>query len=256
MESRFSLSDPVQMIKDFYRHSAKLGYAQESIQNSNKIDSYHALAWHLVDDYDQVGFARDDISVIPHFYDERFCSEASSNSSPINLLYVGKLEEKKGPHILINALSEASFDFQLRIAGSGPKETNLKQLVQKHGLSDCVTFLGFIPYKEVPAVFADADVFIYPGTWPEPFGRVFLEALASNTPVVTSDVGSAKRIIGEGGVSYDPGNEQGIREGIKTIMNSYPEYINGCESRIQRFEPETIIEQFNQFYVETCRQNH
>ena len=57
----------------------------------------------------------------------------------------------------------------------------------------------YIDNERLPEVYATHDLFVYPGKWDEPFGRVFLEALASGLPVVSSDVGNVWEIIGEGG---------------------------------------------------------
>lgn len=248
------LSDnPKTLLKRVYVKSLKYPLVIDAIKHRSSIDAYHALAWHLVDEYTRLGFDPEKLTVIPHFYNGQFLYDKDRISDPVQLLYVGQLTRKKGVHILLEALSKARFDFELQIAGTGSEKNHLEKLTKRHNLTDRVEFLGFVPYEQVPSVYANADIFVYPGTWPEPFGRVFLEALASNTPVVTSDVGSAKRIVREGGVSYESGDEQGIREGIKEIMSSYSQYVNGCENRIQRFKPERVIEQFNQLYVETLR---
>lgn len=105
------------------------------------------------------------------------------------ILYIGRLEGRKGIKYLLRAfkeLSERRSDVQLLIAGSGPDENKLRDYTEELGIPR-VTFLGFISDKDKIHHLHRADVFCSPATRGESFGIVLLEAMAANCPVVAGD---------------------------------------------------------------------
>jgi phosphatidylinositol alpha-mannosyltransferase len=103
----------------------------------------------------------------------------------INLLFVGRIEERKGLIYLLKAfliLKKRYQNLRLLIAGDGPERKNCESFVKKHGLTD-VIFLGRVE-KELPSLYATCDIFCAPSIFGESFGIVILEAMASGKPVV------------------------------------------------------------------------
>ena len=92
------------------------------------------------------------------------------------------------------------------IAGTGPEQVALKDLAQRLGLLDKVTFLGKVSSTAMPAVYASMDVLALPSrtttTWKEQFGRVLIEAMACRVPVIGSDSGEIPNVIGDGGLVF------------------------------------------------------
>ncbi len=127
--------------------------------------------------------------------------------SPI-FLYVGRIEERKGLHLLLQAcqiLRQAGCQFSLLIIGSGPQQAELIAYCQDHDLEDCVQWLGWIDYRQLGVYFDRADVFVFPSledTW----GMVALEAMAFSKPVLCSKWAGAAELItdGENGWLCDP----------------------------------------------------
>lgn len=113
-----------------------------------------------------------------------------------SILSVGRLdsrEQYKGHDRIIKEmprLKEVRPDIQYFIAGEGDDQPRLENLVRDHGLDGCVTFLGKVPYADLPALYNAADLFALPSTG-EGFGIVFLEAMACGTPAIGLDVGGA-----------------------------------------------------------------
>lgn len=119
------------------------------------------------------------------------------------LLYVGRLVEQKGVHFLIDAMADLKNIFpsiKLVIIGDGPYRNYLENRVKTSNLDKNVLFLGKITNSKLPAYYASADIFIGPsitlsnGT-SEALGVVFLESLASGTPVVSTNIGGISDII-------------------------------------------------------------
>jgi glycosyltransferase involved in cell wall biosynthesis len=106
------------------------------------------------------------------------------------LLFLSRLHEKKGVHLLIDAaalLRQKGRRFKLLIAGTGSAayENQLREQTRQLHLEDVVSFLGLVKGVEKISLYQSADVFVLP-TQQENFGLVLIEALAAGTPVVTT----------------------------------------------------------------------
>jgi glycosyltransferase involved in cell wall biosynthesis len=138
------------------------------------------------------------------------------------ILTVGALIPGKGQRDAIAAIERIP-GATLILAGEGPDRHALEALVRKRGLEDRVRLLGSRPHAEVAELMAAADVMLLPSR-SEGLATVWVEALASGTPVVTCDVGGAGEVIDrpEAGalVSADP---EAIAAAIRAILADPPE---------------------------------
>ncbi|MEK7611687.1 MAG: glycosyltransferase family 4 protein [Patescibacteria group bacterium] len=105
----------------------------------------------------------------------------------LNILYVGRIDERKGLTYLLDAFkkvqNETAVPIRLLIAGTGELEKLCRQKVKKEKIRNAV-FLGYIKEAELAKVYAEADIFCSPAIFGESFGVVLLEAMASGLPVV------------------------------------------------------------------------
>lgn len=241
-------------LKSAFVSLGKMGLIEESIDRSDEIDAYHAISPHIRDDYIDFGFPADRITVVPHFYEETFRRRDDYHEfddERITLLYVGRLQWNKGPHVLVNALPEMKargYDVALRIAGTGPDEQALRSLAATHGIADRIDWLGYVDHADLPSEFHAADAFVYPGLLDEPFGRVLLEALGTRTPVLASDVGSTDYIVGDGGVRFEPGNPAGLVDAFETLVSNYEAYYGAISDHVDRFAPQRIERELLDLY--------
>lgn len=119
------------------------------------------------------------------------------------ILSVGRLAEKKGIKYLIMAMKDVIKKFpeaKLVVVGDGPERKNLEHLAKELKLQNNIIFMGSVENKYLPEFYATADLFVGPSIVTksgdtEGLGIVFLEALASRTCVVGSDVGGIPDII-------------------------------------------------------------
>jgi glycosyltransferase involved in cell wall biosynthesis len=119
-------------------------------------------------------------------------------TTPLSLLFVGRLSPRKGPQVAVAAVQElrsrgASVRLDLLGAvfpGYEWFETQLKEQVNRLGLNDCVTFLGFQP--DVWPHIAAADVVVVPSVVDEPFGNTAVEAILGARPLVVSATSGLK----------------------------------------------------------------
>ena len=116
------------------------------------------------------------------------------------VLSASRLVRRKGQDTLLEAwpaVRAAVPDARLVIVGDGPQAARLRRLARRLGISESVSFLPAVPWEEMPAVYAMADVFALPcrtrrgGLEVEAFGMVFQEASACGLPIVVGDSGGA-----------------------------------------------------------------
>lgn len=218
------------------------------------IDGYQALSSHVKEVYTSFDFDRDKIEVIPNILDEKFDIEHQSDfTEPIKLLYVGYLKHSKGvdrlPEILSKLNTRSGKEFELTIVGDGELRQSVEQACIKNGLTDIVEFTGQIPNSELPAIYAEHDMFLYPGRWDEPFGRIFIETMAAGTPIVATDIGSVREIIGNAGVVTDQ-SVAGIVEGIISVVDNSELQGLSKESKMNicQYRQDSVIPQFENLY--------
>lgn len=137
-----------------------------------------------------------DAEVLPHGVDlQRFRPGPSTPVRELSLLAVGRLVEKKGFHILIEAVSQLTTPFRLRILGEGPERDRLERAVAAAGLADRIALPGATTHAELPAALQAADIVVVPSVIDASGDRdglpnIVLEAMACGRPVVASDAGA------------------------------------------------------------------
>lgn len=102
----------------------------------------------------------------------------------INLLFVGRIEPRKGLIYLLRALSEIKDDrLHLTVVGEGPVREDCERFVQRKKMEN-VFFAGEVSGKDLPLYYRTADIFCSPAFRGESFGIVLLEAMASALPLI------------------------------------------------------------------------
>jgi glycosyltransferase involved in cell wall biosynthesis len=141
-------------------------------------------------------------------------------------LSVRRLEGRMGLDALIEACAELrheELDFQVLIGGTGPMYQELQQKIRNLGLSSTVHLLGRIPDQTLPLCYAAADCFVLPTHALECFGLIVLEALACNTPVIATPVGSIPEVMGpygtQGWLSEDP-SPRSIADRMRAFLDA------------------------------------
>jgi len=147
-----------------------------------------------------------DVAVVPNGIDvSRFTpdgqvSDLAPDEGPV-VLFVGRLTDGKRPADAIETISRLRPDYpdvQLYLAGDGEQRADLEALTADRGITDAVTFLGRVAYDEMPALYRAADALVLPSR-AEGMPRTVLEGLATETPVVTSDLPQLRSITDEAG---------------------------------------------------------
>jgi len=111
------------------------------------------------------------------------------------LVSVGNLIPLKGQHLVIEALP-AIPDARLVLAGKGPEEANLRTLAERLGVADRVHLLGSVKPDRIAMMLAAADAMVLPSER-EGLANAWIEALACGAPLVITDVGGAREVVGD-----------------------------------------------------------
>lgn len=140
------------------------------------------------------------IFIIPHGKDKtEYCfNEQKFQDGNVRVLVAGRLIRRKRIDLALQAFAVAlksNGKLILTIAGDGPEKENLENLAEELKIEKGkVEFLGAVPYKDMPKVFSRAHIFLHTAA-DEAFGQVYIEALASGVPIITTSTTGAKNII-------------------------------------------------------------
>ncbi len=172
------------------------------------------------------------IDVIPNAIDERFGETPSPDevlrvreryqlNDPF-VLYAGNIKPHKNLERLIEAfhtLRRGGLDtVKLLIIGDEiSKYATLRRAVHKYKLHKHVRFFGFVPDKTLAVLYRQAGVFVFPSLY-EGFGLPPLEAMASGTPVITSNVSSLPEVVGDAALLIDPYQSDAIADAMRRVL--------------------------------------
>jgi glycosyltransferase involved in cell wall biosynthesis len=109
-------------------------------------------------------------------------------------LYVGRLSEEKGVHVLLAAWADLGDAMPLKVVGDGPLSPAVAEAARRPGIE----WHGRQPPDVVQALMKRATVLVVPSVCYEGFPLVIVEAFAAGLPVITSDIGSPPSLVGDG----------------------------------------------------------
>lgn len=193
-------------------------------------------------------------------------AELGINPEDKLVLYVGRFDPRKGIETLVRAVRESklygSKNLKLIIGGGstpgnsdGIERDRIEGVMQELGMSDFTTLPGRLSQQILPTYYAAADVCVVPSHY-EPFGLVAIEAMASGTPVVASDVGGLQfTVVNEQtGLLAPPQDVSAFAEAIDRILLN-PEWQNqlgkaGKERVTDKFSWDGVAHQLSQLYTD------
>jgi len=154
-----------------------------------------------------------------------FCNglhDTSGQPAVPYFLYVGNLLPHKNLFRLLDALSilRRRQACRLIIRGDGkPFHTRaLRERVETLGLTDAVTFAGYMSENELRGLYAGATCFLLPSLY-EGFGLPVLEAMACGTPVITSTASALQEVAGDAALTVPPNDAIGLSEAMYQVLN-------------------------------------
>lgn len=173
----------------------------------------------------------DKVTVLPMGVDltASFTPDQSVSRTPHELLFVGRLVEKKGLNHLIDAMPaiiDRCPQAHLTVAGFGPEASALKARAQQLGLSEKLRFTGAVAQTDLPAMYRRAAVFVAPFVQTasgdqEGLPVALMEAIACGCPVVVGDVSGVHDLLDEAdtNVMVDPVDTAALAAAVVRVLN-------------------------------------
>ncbi|MFQ5813244.1 MAG: glycosyltransferase family 4 protein [Anaerolineae bacterium] len=171
-----------------------------------------------------------DYRIIPNGIDlERFSDPALRplerfDDGKLNILFVGRLEKRKGFRYLLRAFAQvkkAVPQARLMVVGAYDKEDKEPFVLhaRQHHLRD-VRFIGFVSEDDLPCYYRTCHVFCAPSTGFESFGIILLEAMAAGKPIVASDIDGYRGVLedGEEGLLVQPEDERRLADALIRLL--------------------------------------
>lgn len=137
------------------------------------------------------------------------------------LLYVGRIDARKGVATAVQSLAALPPDAELEVvgAGGGDAVAVVRATAVAAGVEDRVAFLGERTQDELPGLYAEADVVVFPVEWAEPWGLVPLEAMGRGRPVVATGRGGSAEYLrdGENALLFDAGDAAALAVCVRRL---------------------------------------
>lgn len=221
---QYNLPRELGLIRSFYRKrigKLSLRHAAKIVALSNELQQYlqenlRVPATRMV----VVPGGVDHASFFPRQGEKR----RRSGADEPYLLVVAALWPYKNHEILLRALAlnhrRHGFNVKLLIVG-GDWEGRVQQLghlAGELGISERVNFIGHIPHEEMPQLYAEATVLLYPSL-AECFPLPIFEAMASGVPVIASNCCSLPEVVGDAGICLEPHDEEAWADAIYRVMS-------------------------------------
>lgn len=195
--------------------------------------------------FEKNGFRKIKVIANPH----QFPKVKSPAKKEKLVIYAGRLTPGKGVDILIQAVQKLAKEFpDYRFIFIG--EGFLKQkILSVKRLRKNIQAPGQIPHENLLAFLAKARVVVVPSVWPEPFGRVALEAIAQNTPVVVSDRGALPEIIDKRWGIVTPLAESDLSQAIKKALAKNDLFTSNIRKDMKLIKRKYQIEPIKKYLV-------
>lgn len=164
------------------------------------------------------------------------------------LLYVGRLDERKGIHTAIDALALVP-EARLTIVGGwdGREQARLAERARGAGLEERIVFAGQHEHDELPTFYAEADAVVFPVIWDEPWGLVPLEAMGCGCPVVATGRGGSGEYLrhGENCLLFEAEDHESLAAALRRLADE-PELRERIREGGLATAPRYTEERFNQ----------
>ncbi|MDE0040795.1 MAG: glycosyltransferase [Candidatus Poribacteria bacterium] len=169
--------------------------------------------------------------------------------------YLGRLVESKGLDTLVDAAAKLDFEYRLLIIGSGEYKGNLVGIAESLNIADRIVWIDGMPPEKVPEYVNCMDTIVLPSRttpdWVEFFGRVLIEGMACEVPVIGSDSGEIPHVVGDAGLIFPEGDAEALADRIEQITQNPPfasQLIQRGLKRVNEFTWETIADRTYEAY--------
>lgn len=172
------------------------------------------------------------------------------------ILNVGSIEERKNVLLAVKALLHLSEEMHLVILGRRTSYTDqINTFIHAHHLEDRVKILNGIPFSDLPAIYQQAEVFVYPSRF-EGFGIPIIEAIYSGVPVVAAIGSCLEEAGGPSSIYVHPDDVEGMADALKQASGNQAvraRMIEEGKKYVHRFTEEEQARQLMGIYSGLCQ---
>jgi glycosyltransferase involved in cell wall biosynthesis len=161
------------------------------------------------------------------------------------LLWIGRMTDDKGPQRALEAARRCGANLVLAGPVQPGQEDFFEAEVEPHLQSPSVSYVGEVGGRAKQDLFAHARALLMPIRWPEPFGMVMVEALATGTPLIAFPEGSAPEIVEDGVNGFLVDDEQEMAAATARLSSIDP---RACRESARRFDSDRIAARYEQVY--------
>jgi glycosyltransferase involved in cell wall biosynthesis len=200
-----------------------------------KVDLFIALSEFTRKKFISTGIPEDKIHVRPNFLET---DPGMGDLHREYALYAGRLSREKGVYELVSEWKNIPH-IPLLVVGDGPLRKDIETFILENNIQN-VKLIGFIPLEQLLSVMKKALFLVMPTLWYETFGRTVIEAYATGTPVVASNIGVVASLVKDGitGTTFDPKEPMDLVKKINYAMEE-PKRLRGWSR-----EARSVYEQF------------
>ena len=206
-----------------YRHSRKASAATAISSSIHRlrgtrhtcINRYIVLTEHSRQRFIASGLDPDKVSVKPNFVRPDPGPVAATGDHAV---FVGRLSTEKGIDTLLTAWRLIGRNIPLKIIGDGPLREKVREAAEQNS---AIEWLGQVSLERVLQEVGQAQVLICPSIWYETFGRTMIEAFATATPVIASNIGSMRELVADGttGLHFRAGDAADLAAKINQLFD-------------------------------------
>lgn len=164
---------------------------------------------------------------------------------PFTIGFVGRIVEEKGILVLLRAAAQLSGEWRLAITGSGPLQPRMEALAAELGIRDSINLSPGVASAQIPALLHTLDCLVLPSltraNWKEQFGRILIEAMACQVPVVGSNSGEIPHLIGDAGLVTPEGDAPALAAALSRLRDK-----PGLRAELSRSGRERVLAHYTQ----------
>jgi glycosyltransferase involved in cell wall biosynthesis len=236
----------------------KLKYACEAS------DGIIAISEHTKKDIiEHYGVSESKIHIVYQTCDDSFRQEISEQEKQKALkkyglpkdfiFYVGSIIERKNLLTLVKAMRGVANNIPLVVVGNGKEyRQKVEEYIKQNGLENRILFLNGVSNEELPVLYQQAKVFVYPSLY-EGFGIPIIEAIFSKTPVITTPFSSLPEAAGKDSTFVSGTDSEELAQAINKLISEEDETKRKVEKSLEyanrNFLPETTANRLAEVYA-------
>ncbi len=143
----------------------------------------------------------------------------------IDILYLGRLTERKGADILIKSLKNFKKNYKCVIAGKGDMGEKLKNLIEEFNLQNNIKLIGAVQKEDTINLLNRSKIFVLPAKTKEPFSKAIIEAMCMGCTVISTPVGGIPEVMNDNynGLLVESNNERKLTDSIEFLLSNEKE---------------------------------